>query len=99
MPIAPSKTNMLPTSTYPMRYNVIPLFVPLDLSLYPVYPTKTKGFDPSIFRNYIGYVPKYVYPIPKQPIVPPTFHHIMMEINFLHYKIKCPCTPSDFTGF
>jgi hypothetical protein len=33
------RTSMLPTSTYPMWYNVIPLFVPLNLSLYPPYPT------------------------------------------------------------
>ncbi len=73
MPIVPCKTNMLPISTYPMWYNVIPPFMPLDPSLHLVYPTGTKGFDPSIFRNYIGYVLKYMYPIPKQPIVPPTF--------------------------
>ncbi len=30
-PIVPSKTNMLPTSTYPMWYNVISPFVALDL--------------------------------------------------------------------
>jgi hypothetical protein len=56
MPIVPGKTNMLPTSTYPMWYNVIPPFMPLHHNLHPVYPTGTKGFDPSIFRNYIGYV-------------------------------------------
>jgi len=49
------KTNMLPTSTYPMWYNVIPPFVPLDPSLYPTYPIKIKGFDSSIFKNYTGY--------------------------------------------
>jgi hypothetical protein len=51
-PIVPSKTRMLPTSTYPMWYNVIPFFVPLDPNLYPTYPTKTKGLDSLIFRNY-----------------------------------------------
>jgi hypothetical protein len=56
-----------------MWYNVIPPFVPLDLSLYLTYPIKIKGLDPSIFRNYIGYVLGYVYPTPEQPIVPPTF--------------------------
>jgi hypothetical protein len=44
-----SKTNVLPTLTYPMWYNVIPPFVPLNPSLYLAYPTRTKGFDPSIF--------------------------------------------------
>ncbi len=63
---------MLPTSTYPMWYNVIPPFVPLDPSLYPTYQIGTKGFDSSIFKNYIGYVPRNVYPIPKH-VVPPTY--------------------------
>jgi hypothetical protein len=56
---------MLPTSTYPMWYNVIPFFVPLNSNLYLAYPTKTKGLDSSIFRNYTGYVPRNVYPVPK----------------------------------
>jgi hypothetical protein len=41
--ITPSKTSMLPTSTYPMWYNVMPPFMPLDPSLYPSYLTRTKG--------------------------------------------------------
>jgi len=64
---------MLPTSTYLMWYNVIPSFVPLDPNLYPTYPTRTKGFDFLIFKNYIGYVPRNVYPIPEQPNVPSTY--------------------------
>jgi len=48
-PIVPCKTNMLFTSTYPMWYNVIPPFVPLDLNLYLIYQVRTKGFDSSIF--------------------------------------------------
>ncbi len=65
---------MLPTfSTYPMWYNVIPPFVPLDPNLYLAYPTRTQGLDYSIFRNYIGCVPENVYLIPKQPIMPPTY--------------------------
>jgi hypothetical protein len=63
---------MLPTSTYPMWYNVIPPFVPLNPSLYPTYQTRAKGIDSSIFRNYTSYVPSNVYPVPEQPIVPPT---------------------------
>jgi hypothetical protein len=47
---------MLPISIYPMWYNVIPPFVPLNPNLCPTYPIITKGFDYSIFRNYIGYV-------------------------------------------
>jgi hypothetical protein len=50
-----------------------PLFVPLDLNLYPRYPTRIKGLDFSIFRNYIGYVLGNVYPILEQLIVPPTY--------------------------
>ncbi len=56
-----------------MWYNVIPPFVPLDPDLYPVYPIRTKGLDFSIFRNYIGYIPRNVYLILKQHVVPPTY--------------------------
>jgi hypothetical protein len=62
-PIVPGKIGMLPTSTYRMWYNVIPLFVPLHCSLYPTYPTRTKGLDFWIFRNYSRYVHGNVYPI------------------------------------
>jgi len=64
---------MLPISTYPMWYNVIPPFVPLDPSLYLAYPTITKSLDFSIFRNYIGYVLRNVYLIHEQHVVPPTY--------------------------
>jgi hypothetical protein len=64
---------MLPTSTYPMWYNVIPPFVLLDLNLYPTYPTGTKRLDSLIFKNYTSYVFGNVYPISKQPIVPLTY--------------------------
>jgi hypothetical protein len=68
-----SKTNMLFTLTYPMWYNVISPFVPLDLSLYLTYLARTKGLDSSIFRNYTCYVIGNVYPVPKQHVVPPTY--------------------------
>ncbi len=42
-------------------------------SLYLTYPIGTQGDDPSIFRNYTSYGPRYVYPIFEQPVVPPTF--------------------------
>ncbi len=74
---------MLPTSTYPMWYNAIPLFGPLNHSLYLAYSIGTKGFNPSIFRNYTGYVPRYVYRIPKQPIVPPAFTPHIVGKQFL----------------
>jgi len=41
-------------------------------NLYLAYRTGTKGFDSSIFRNYIGYVLRNVYPIPEQ-LIPPTY--------------------------
>jgi hypothetical protein len=66
------KTSMLLISTYPMWYNVIPLFVPLDPSLYLAYPIGTKGLDFLIFRNYTSYVHGNVYPVLEQPIIPPT---------------------------
>jgi hypothetical protein len=72
-PIVLGKTSMLPISTYPMWYNVIPPFVPLDPSLYPTYQIGTKGLDSLIFRNYIGYVLENMYLVPEQPIVPPTY--------------------------
>jgi hypothetical protein len=62
-PIVLGKISMLPISTHPMWYNVIPRFVHLDLSLYPRYPIRTKGLDYLIFKNYISYVPRNVYPI------------------------------------
>jgi len=56
-----------------MWYNVIPPFVPLNLNLYLTYPTGTKGFDSSIFKNYTGYVTGNVYPTFEQFVVPPTY--------------------------
>ncbi len=56
-----------------MWYNIIPPFMPLDLSLYPTYPIGTKGLDSSIFKNYTCYVHGNLYPILEQLIVPPTY--------------------------
>ncbi len=56
-----------------MWYNVIPPFVPLDPSLYPRYPTMIQGLDSLIFRNYTSYVPRNVYPVLQQLVVPPTY--------------------------
>jgi hypothetical protein len=74
---------MLPISTYPMWYNVIPPSVLLNPSLYLAYPTRTKGFYSSIFRNYIGYVPWNVYPTPEQLVVPPTYIPYSIGNQFL----------------
>lgn len=61
-----------------MWYNIIPPFMPLNLNLYPVYPTETKGLDLLIIRNYVGYVHGYVYPILEQSMVSRTFtQHIV----------------------
>ncbi len=70
-PFVLSKTNVLRTSTYPMWYNVIPLYVLLDPILYPTYPIETKEFDLLIFKNYTCYVHGYVHLTLKQPINPP----------------------------
>jgi hypothetical protein len=50
-PIIPGKTSMY-TSTYPMWYNAIPCFVPLDPSLYPTYQIGAKGLDFQYFGIY-----------------------------------------------
>jgi hypothetical protein len=71
-PIVLGKISMLPTSTSLIWYNVIPPFVPLDPNLHPTYPIGTKELDFSIFRNYTSYVPRNVYLVPKQLVVPPT---------------------------
>jgi hypothetical protein len=62
-----------------MWYNVIPLYVPLNSSLYPMYPIETKGFDLLIFMNYTCYVHGYVHLILKQPIISPI--HTPHRIN------------------
>jgi hypothetical protein len=74
---------MLPTSTYPMWYNVIHLFVLLNLNLYPTYQTRTKGLNSSIFKNYTSYVPGNVYLVLEQPIVPPTYIPYYVGNQFL----------------
>ncbi len=47
--------------------------MPLDPSLYLAYPTRTKGFDSSIFSNYTSYIPRNVYLVLEQFVVPPTY--------------------------
>jgi hypothetical protein len=54
----PNRTNVLPTSTYLMWYNVIPLYVFLDLNLYLAYPNRTKGFDPYHKHGFLGHGPR-----------------------------------------
>jgi hypothetical protein len=78
-PIILSKTKISPTSTYPLWYNGIAPFVPLNPSLYLAYLIGTNKFDPLIFRNYIGHVCGYVYPLSKQHVVPPTYIHVQIH--------------------
>ncbi len=66
-----------------MWYNVIPLFVPLNPSLYLAYPIRTKGLDSSIFRNYTSYVPRNVCPVPGQLVVPPMYIPYFVENQFI----------------
>ncbi len=43
-----------------------------------------RNIYPMILKNYLGYVPGYVYPILEQHYIPPIHtHHILLEINFL----------------
>jgi hypothetical protein len=56
--------------------------LPLYPSLCPTYPTRTKGLDSSIFKNYTSYVPRNVYPVPKQLVVPPTYTPYFVENQF-----------------
>jgi hypothetical protein len=60
-PFVLGKTNVLLTSTYPTWYNVIPLYILLNLNLYPTYPIGRKRFNPFISMNYTCYVPRYVH--------------------------------------
>jgi hypothetical protein len=57
------KTNILPTSTHCgiMSYPLLYLWILISSQHW----TRTKEFDILNFRYYIGYVLRYVYPIPK----------------------------------
>jgi hypothetical protein len=57
-PFVLHKINTIPTSTYPMWYNVILPYIPTNHNLYPTYITRTKCVGPLIPRNYITYVPR-----------------------------------------
>ncbi len=68
-PFVRGKINTIPTSTYPIWYNVILPYIPLDPNLYPAYTTKEKKIDLLIPRNYTSYVPRYVFS--EQLVIPP----------------------------
>jgi hypothetical protein len=76
-----------------MWYNVIPPFVLLNPNLYLAYPTRTKGLDSSIFWNYIGYVPRNVYLILEQHVVPLTY--IPKSIGNQFFIVVQPMTNKD----
>jgi hypothetical protein len=69
-PFVPSKTNVVPTFTYPMWYNVMPLYILSNPSLYLAYPFKMRRFYPLISKNYIGYIPRYVHLVSKKLVIP-----------------------------
>jgi hypothetical protein len=79
---------VLPTSIYPMWYNVIPFFMPLDPSLYLAYPTGTKGLDSSIFTNYTCHVPRNVYLVHVQLVVPPKYTPYSVG-NYFPIVVQC----------
>jgi hypothetical protein len=68
-PIVPSKISMLPTSLYPMWYNVIPPFVPLDPNCIQHIQLKQKDLIPRFLG--IIHVPRNVYPVLEQHVAPP----------------------------
>jgi hypothetical protein len=74
---------MLPISTYPMSYNVIPFFVPLPHSLYPTYPTRTKGLIYGslgiIHVMYMGMCTQYLNNL----LYHQHIYHTLLEISFL----------------
>jgi len=89
-PFVPHSTDVFLHLTYPMWYNVIPPYIPLNPNLYSTYPTKIKWFDPLISRNiHIGYILEYVYLIPELIIPPKQTPHIACKIPLCYPCIIC----------
>jgi hypothetical protein len=83
-PVIPGQTNILPTSTYPMWYNVIPPFVFLDPNLYPTYQLEQNDL---IIRSlgiiqvmYLVMCTQYLNNLYHQHI-----YHTLLDINFLQW--------------
>jgi hypothetical protein len=68
-PIILGQINNLPFSFYPMWYNVIPLYLPFDPSLYLRYFSGMKMFEHVYPKTIIGYMIGYPYPRSDQPMV------------------------------
>jgi len=66
---------------YPMWYNTLPPFIPMDLNRYFIYHSGIKGPDPLIF----GKREKYVVGITQAKRVPP-----IEQLEETQYPIKIP---------
>jgi hypothetical protein len=53
-----------------MWYNTVPPFIPMDPNMYPMYYSRIKGPDPSIFKR----KEKYVSNTTQAELVPPIEH-------------------------
>ncbi len=53
---------VVPYPPYPMWYNIIPPFVPMDPNMYSMYYSRIKGLDPLIFKRKEKYIISH-YPI------------------------------------
>jgi len=84
-PLALGKTSMLPTSTYPMWYDVIAPFVLLNPSLYPTYPTGTKGIDSLVFKNYTSFLHGNCTQYLNNLLYHQHIYQTLLEINFLEW--------------
>ncbi len=82
-PIVPGKISMLLISTYPMWYNVIPPFVPLDPSLYPNIQLEQKDLIPQslgiIQVMYLGMCTQYLNNL----LYDQHIYHTLLGISFL----------------
>ncbi len=50
------------TITYPMWYNTIPFFIPMDPNMYFMYYSRIKRLDPLIYGKNKGYVVGVIQP-------------------------------------
>jgi hypothetical protein len=64
MPLIARQRKIVP---YPMWYNIVPPFIPMDPNMYSMYYSKIKGLDPLIFK--IKEI--YAVGITKAKLVPP----------------------------
>jgi hypothetical protein len=55
-PLIARQPRVVPYPPYPMWYNILPSFVPMDLYMYPTYYFEIKGPNPLIVGKKKGYV-------------------------------------------